>query len=177
MIDRENKGYISREDVWRILGTTKVEDFEQIQDTRTTSNINHSQSQSQSQSLSLSQSQQAYPSETQQSIVGNAALAATHPHNNNNNNTNHSASPVPTNTTTNNNHNNNTHHSHHGTTNAALQLGTALSAVVGRTLSANNSGRTQPSSDDVTDQRNRKLELRIDDIMEQADLNNDGVIR
>lgn len=107
-------------------------------------------------------------------IVGNAALAATHPHNTNAS----SSSPVPTNHNTNTN-NNQAHQANntHSTTNAALQLGTALSAVVGRTLSANNSGRTQPSSDDVTDQRNRKLELRIDDIMEQADLNNDGVIR
>lgn len=33
------------------------------------------------------------------------------------------------------------------------------------------------TGEDATDQRNRKLELRIDDIMGQADLNHDGVIR
>lgn len=47
-----------------------------------------------------------------------------------------------------------------------------------RTSVAEGSGRsTQGAQEDVSDTRNRKLEQRIDEIMEQGDLNKDGVIR
>lgn len=154
LIDRENKGYISRDDVWRILGTTNVEDFEQIQDQSKNNNNNANNSGTTSAGLTspaLSQSS----SQTQ--ATGQAALsAATANHNTQTNNT-------------------------HPVTHTNMNISMALSAAVGvgsrRTLSINGSGRTQPSGEDLTDQRNRKLELRIDEIMEQADLNNDGVIR
>lgn len=160
LIDRENKGFISREDVWRILGTTNVEDFEQIQDNSKGINNNHNNTSSAghgSASAGLTSPALSQSSGSNSQAAGHAALSA--------------ASS-----------------SHAGNTNGAaahtnlMSLSAAVGSAVGvstrrHTLSVNGSGRTQPSGEDITDQRNRKLELRIDEIMEQADLNNDGVIR
>jgi hypothetical protein len=46
-----------------------------------------------------------------------------------------------------------------------------------RTTVAEGSGRSTHSAAEETDARNIKLTQRIDEIMEQADLNRDGVIR
>ena len=158
LIDRENKGYISREDVWRILGTTNVEDFEQIQDNSKNSNNNNGMGSHGSHgSTSVGQTSPALSQSSAAQGPGHAALSAAS--SNHAGNTNITAAHAN-----------------------LMSLSAAVGSAVGvstrrRTLSVNGSGRTQPSGEDITDQRNRKLELRIDEIMEQADLNNDGVIR
>jgi len=164
LIDRENKGFISREDVWRILGTTNVEDFEQIQDNSKNNNPNNGMGSHGS--TSAGQTSPALSQSSASQGPGHAALSA--------------ASHASHATSSSNNHAGNTNitaaHAN------LMSLSAAVGSAVGvstrrRTLSVNGSGRTQPSGEDITDQRNRKLELRIDEIMEQADLNNDGVIR
>jgi hypothetical protein len=163
LIDREEKGYISRDDVWRILDTTNVQDLEAL-------NTNHNNNYNKSSGTSTTAA--SYNSATGANNSGfhggygtgggggggGGAYAEPHPY----------THPQIT-------------LSSLGS--AAGLVGPAGAFVAGlmtqtsrRSSSAGSLG-SNLSSEAALEMRNKKLEQRIDEIMLQADVNNDGVIR
>ena len=132
LIDRENKGYISRKDVFRILCTTNVQDLEYV-------NQQHKALADANASAGVSTSGITSSTTATNSLRG-AGLGALTP------------------------------------THSVMGLGIARLGSVGR-IGSGGSIRSVNSVDDAEHQRNRKLEQRIDAIMQQADVNHDGVIR
>lgn len=130
LIDRENKGYISRQDVWRILDTTNVQDLEQA----------HQQA-SASHTVSTHNVDSASP--TAAGAGAGASAGA-------------SGGPAATN---------------------ATNLAGAASSRRGSSVEGGSGRTTGSAAEEAAEARSRKLEQRIDEIMLQADVNSDGVIR
>jgi len=128
LIDRDNKGYISPADVYRILCTTNVQDLEYIQETTkaTTGALSGSS---------------GYGGITS---INSPSGASAH--------SNNSAGVGG-----------------HGIHNV-------LSTSHRSTIAGDGSGRSTHSVEETIDLRNKKLEQRIEEIMEHADVNKDGVI-
>lgn len=153
LIDHENKGYISREDVHRILCTTNVEDFEYAQEqTRATAGAFIC---ALLEAFFFSTSAEHHQSHftDHSSYFVSACLQ-----------TGHSGSYSTLVTAS------------HASAGAGF-AGLSSNFTRRSSMEGSGSGRSTQAMDDAIELRSKRLEQRIDEIMEQADVNKDGVIR